>query len=167
MTQYNSFFIPNFLVSNIINPGMDDWINDPNHIRHKYGFIDVILEHIENTKYFEPIMIMYHHDKDVSAGPSGVARLYGATHRWDWNYVPAIVVTPIPICDTITNIFNKTLITTREQLRSYFILEPANYGIEEDGRVYWHNQNPNPKQAIETLNVSPKSLANFLKCIEA
>lgn len=166
MTQYNSFFIPNFPVSNIINAGMDGWIDDPNHIRHKYGFIDIILEHIENTKYFEPVMIAYHHDRDVSAGPSGVARLHGVIHNWDWNYVPAIVVTPVPVCKTILSMFNKELITTREQLRSYFILEPADYGIDPDGRVYWHNQNPNREQATATLNISPKSLENFLKCIE-
>ena len=45
-------------------------------------------------------------------------------------------------------------IKDKEQLRSYFLLEPADYNIEPDGKALWHNQNPNEKQMRETYKVS-------------
>ena len=49
---------------------------------------------------------------------------------------------------------------------SYFILEPVNYGFDQDGKAYWTNQNPNEKQLRETFKVSPETLERALKGFE-
>lgn len=159
--MYKSYYVAKFPIDKITNKGMDDWVNDKNHVRYKYGFLETIVEHIENSNYCEPIMISYHNDGDVSAGPSGVARLYGLTTMKQWRFIPAIVVTK----ESLNWLADKVEITTPNQLRKYFQLEPASYGMV-DGRVYWHNHNPNAKQATKTLKVSKDRLKNFLKCIE-
>lgn len=159
---WKPYFVPQFPIKFITNDGMDGWINDPTHIRHECGFIDTILEHIDNTRYVEPIMITIHSMREVYAGPSGVARLWGLTNRRGYTHIPAIVNTRLPISmftGAYTPVFND------KQLRNYFLLEPKDWGIDNDGKAYWHNQNPNEEQARATLKVSPERLAKFLKCL--
>jgi len=159
---YKSFYVPLFPIEKITNHGMDGWVHDKTHKRHKYGFLETILEHIDNSGFIEPVMISYHNANDVSAGPSGVARLWALRTMRNATLIPAIVVTK----ESLDWLPNKVEITSAEQLRTYFQLEPKDWGISEDGRAYWHNQNPNKEQATATLKVSPESLALFLKCIE-
>ena len=155
-----SFFVPRFTIADITNCGMDSWVEDPTHIRHKYGFLTAILEHIKNTNYCEPIKITYHNSNEVNAGPSGVARLHALKTIEGWTDIPAIVTTNLEIAE-----IDWVEITTKEQLRSYFLLEPKEYGIDADLGAFWHNQNPNREQATATLQVSKITLDNFLKCL--
>ena len=163
--QYKSFFVPDFPINKITNDGHDGWIDIPNHPRNIYGYLDIILEHIENTNYIEPIKISYHNSTDISCGPNGVSRLYALTHIKKLTTIPAIASINIDHLIDLDNIQDKVEITSAEQLRSYFLLEPASYGIDPNGQVFWQNQNPNPEQASKTLNVSKESLARFLKSI--
>jgi len=163
--NYKSFFVPDFPINMIVNTGTDGWVSMPAHPRNVYGYLDIILEHIENTNYIEPIMIHCHNINDISAGPNGVSRLYALTHIKKLTTIPAIASININYLIDLNNIQDKVEITTAEQLRSYFILEPASYGIDPNGQVFWQNQNPNKEQASKTLNISKESLERFLKSI--
>ncbi len=160
--MYQVYYVPNFPVNKITDDGRDQWINDPNHIRHQCGFLQAILEHIDNTNHIDPIRIVIHNEKDIQAGPAGTSRLYALTHLRNHTHIPAIV-SATQYYDWFGN--DVVEITDKEQIRSYLLLEPVNYTIEPDGKVWWHNQNPNEKQLRETFKVSPETLEKFLKCI--
>lgn len=160
--MYQAYYVPNFPVNKITDDGRDQWINDPNHIRHQCEFLQAILEHIDNTNYIDPIRIVIHNEKDIQAGPSGTSRLYALTHLRNYTHIPAIV-SATQYYDWFGN--DVVEITDKEQIRSYLLLEPVDYTIEPDGKVWWHNQNPNEKQLRETFKVSPETLEKFLKCI--
>jgi hypothetical protein len=165
MQQFKSFYIKDFPINRIINLGMDDWVLDKSHRRYKYKFLEVILEHIENEQYIEPIKVTYHSKTDTNAGPSGVARLYALYTIKNYTHIPAIVSINENHVSDLDDL-EKVEILDRKHLRSYFKLEPASFGLDPNGNAYWQNQNPNPKQATATLNVSAKSLENFLKAIQ-
>jgi len=160
--MYKAYYVPKFPVSYITDDGRDLWINNPNHPKHRCGFLQAILEHIDNTNYIDPIRITIPVEGQVQAGPAGTSRLYALTHLRGYTYVPVIVSTQKFydwFGDGCIEIENK------EQLRSYLLLEPVDYGIDFDGKAYWHNQNPNEKQMRETYKVSPKTIDKLLECI--
>jgi hypothetical protein len=160
--MYQAYYVPNFPVNKITDDGRDQWINDPNHIKHQCGFLQAILEHIDNTNHIDPIRIVIHNEKDIQAGPAGTSRLYALTYFRNYTHIPTIVSTT-----QYYNWFGNDVvkITDKKQIRSYLLLEPVDYTIEPDGKVWWHNQNPNEKQLRETFKVSPETLEKFLKCI--
>ena len=69
--MYKAYYVPRFPVSYITDDGRDLWINDPNHIRHQCGFLQAILEHIDNTNHIDPIRIVIPVEGQVQAGPAG------------------------------------------------------------------------------------------------
>jgi hypothetical protein len=159
---YQVYYIPKFPVSYITDDGRDQWINNPNHIRHQCGFLQAILEHIDNTNHIDPIRIVIHSEKDIQAGPAGTSRLYALTHLRGYTHIPAIVST--------TQYFDwfgedVVKITDKEQIRSYLLTEPAHYTLEPDGKAWWHNQNPNEKQMRETYKVSSQTIDKLLQCL--
>lgn len=160
--MYKAYYVPKFPVNKITDDGRDLWINDPNHIRHQCGFLQAILEHIDNANHIDPVRIVIHSKKEVQAGPAGTARLYALTYLRGYTHVPAIVST-----SQYFDWFGEDVveIIDKEQIRSYLGLEPASYLIEPDGKVWWHNHNPNEQQLRETFKVSPETLEKFLKCI--
>lgn len=160
--MYKSYYVPQFPVEKITDNGVDQWVYIPDHPRHQCGFLDAILEHIDNTNHIDPIRIVIHSEKEVQAGPAGVQRLYALTHKRGYTHVPVVVST-----NQYFDWFGKDVveIKDKEQLRSYFLLEPAAYGIDTDGKVYWHNQNPNEKQMRETFKVSSQTIDRLLNCI--
>jgi len=160
--MYKAYYVPRFPVSHITDDGRDLWINDPNHIRHQCGFLQAILEHIDNTNHIDPIRITIPVEGQVQAGPAGTSRLYALTYLRGYTHIPAIVST-----QKCYDWFGEGVveIKDKEQLRSYLLLEPADYNIEPDGKAFWHNQNPNEKQMRETYKVSPETIDKLLKCI--
>ena len=134
----------------------------PEHPKNRYGFLDAILEHIDNKNYIDPIRITIHDERQVQVGPAGTSRFHALRHLRNYTHVPAIVST--------TEYFDwfgddAVEIKDKEQLRSYFLLEPVNYSIEPDGKAFWHNQNPNEKQMRETFKVSEETINRLLNCI--
>lgn len=160
--MYAAYYVPKFPISYITQDGMDAWINIPNHPRHQYGFLDAILEHIDNTGYIDPICITIHSIKEVYAGSAGVARLYALTHKRNYTHIPAIVSTH-KYYDWFGEEVEK--IKSPKCIRKRLLLEPKSYGIDSNGLCYWNNQNPNEKQIRETFKVSPQTLERFLNCI--
>lgn len=160
--MYKAYYVPKFPVDKITDYGMDLWVNNPNHPRHQYGFLDAILEHIDNTNHIDPVRVTFYSDKQIVAGPAGVARLYALMHKRRYTHIPSIVST-----QKYFDWFGEDVveIKDKEHLRSYFLLEPVDCGIDPDGKAHWHNQNPNEKQVRETFKVSPETLERFLKCI--
>ena len=160
--MYQAYYVPNFPINQITDDGRDQWINNPNHIRHQCGFLQAILEHIDNTNHIDPIRIVIPVEGQVQAGPAGTSRLYALTNLRGYTHIPAIVST-----QRCYDWFGEDIveIKDKEQLRSYFLLEPADYGIELDGKVYWQNQNPNEKQMRETYKVSSQTIDKLLRCI--
>ena len=160
--SYTAYYVPNFPVSKVTADGRDLWINDPLHPKHQCGFLQAILEHIDNTNHIDPVRIVVHQENDIQVGPAGTSRFYALTHLRSHTTVPAIVST--------TKYFDwfgegVVEITDKEQLRSYFLLEPANYTIEPDGKAWWNNHNPNQEQMKETFRVSQKTLNRLSSCI--
>lgn len=160
--NYTTYYVPNFPVSKVTVDGRDGWINIPDHPKNKCGFLEAILEHIDNTNYIDPIRIVVHNEKDIQVGPAGTSRFHALRHLRNYTHVPAIVST-IKHYDW----FGKDVveIQNKEQLRSYFLLEPVDYGLDSNGKAHWHNQNPNEKQMRETFRVSEKTLQRLLNCI--
>jgi hypothetical protein len=160
--MYKSYYIPNFPVNKITVDGRDGWINVPNHPKNKYKFLDAILEHIDNTNHIDPIRIVIHDENQVHVGPSGTSRLYALTHIRNYKYVPAMVSTT-----KYYDWFGDDIveIKTKEQIRSYLLLEPVTYELEPDGKIWWHNENPNESQIRKTFKVSNDTIERILKCI--
>jgi hypothetical protein len=100
-------------------------------------------------------------ETEISAGPSGVTRLHALSTLRGWRNIPAIVSTAI-----YPNWLDTSVpITTLNEYRSYYRLEPAAYGFEEDGRAYHHNRNPNPEQILETFVVSEATKKRILEML--
>lgn len=160
--MFSAYYVPQFPVNKISDDGRDMWINNPSHIRHQYGFLQAILEHIDNTNHIDPIRITFYSDRQIVAGPAGTSRLYALTHLRGYTHIPAIVST-----QNYYDWFGDGVVEIKDknQIRSYLYLEPMDYGFDESGKAYWQNQNPNEKQLRETFRVSPETLERFLKCI--
>lgn len=154
---FTVFYTPAFPIDRITDRGESGWHAQPNHTRNRYDFCGAVLEHIDNT-FCEPIQITVHGEKDVAAGPSGVVRLYALYHRRGWTHIPAIVSTRIPL----PWLPDAVPVTTREQFRAYYRLEPADIGFHTDGRAYHRNHNPNPEQLLETFVVAPETKERML-----
>jgi hypothetical protein len=159
---YTAYYVPNFPVSKVTMDGRDGWIDIPNHPKRVYGFLEAILEHIDNTNHIDPIRITIHSEGDIQVGPAGTSRFYVLSHLRNHTHVPAIVST--------TSYFdwfgeNVVKIETEEQIKSYLLLEPQNCCIEPDGKVWWNNQNPNEKQIRETFKVSEATIERILNCL--
>tara|TARA_B100001939_G_scaffold226796_1_gene195222 strand:+ start:142 stop:633 length:492 start_codon:yes stop_codon:yes gene_type:complete len=161
--MFSAYYVPKFPVSYITQDGVDRWVHMPDHPRSRYRILDAILEHIDNTNYIEPIRITIPAEGQVQAGPAGVCRMYALRHIRGYTHVPVIVST-----QKYYDWFGEDVVklTDKEQIRSYFRLEPMAYGFDENGRAYWINQNPNEKQIRETFKVSPETLERTLKGFE-
>ena len=160
--MYKAYYVPRFPINQITDDGRDLWISDPNHIWHQCGFLQAILEHIDNTNHIDPIRIVIPVEGQVQAGPAGTSRLYALTHLRGYTHIPAIVSTQ-KCYDWFGN--DVVEIKDKEHLRSYLLLEPADYNIEPDGKAFWHNQNPNEKQMRETYKVSSQTIDKLLQCL--
>ena len=158
---FNVYYVKDFPIDRITDRGGDGFLFMPEHIRNRYGFVDAVLEHIDNT-FCEPVQILIRSEQEISAGPSGVTRLHALLHKRGWTHIPAIVSAAIEPDWLDTSI----PIATLQQFRSYYRLEPASYGFEEDGRAYHHNENPNPEQVVETFVVSDETKKRILEMLE-
>lgn len=160
---YKSYYVPNFPVNKITDDGRDGWIDMPNHPRNRYRVLDAILEHIDNTNHIDPIKIRIPVAGQVQAGPQGVARLYALRYIRNYTHVPAIVCSP-----EYFEWFGQDVVEIKdsEQVRSYLLLEPVDYGLNSEGEAFWVNQNPNEKQLRETFKVSPETLHRTLLAFE-
>ena len=56
--SYTAYYIPKFPVNKITSDGRDGWIDIPNHPKNQYGFLEAILEHIDNTNHIDPVRII-------------------------------------------------------------------------------------------------------------
>lgn len=160
--MFNIYYVPNFPVNKITNDGRDGWINMPNHPKNKCGFLEAILEHIDNTNHIDPIRIVIHSEKDIQAGPSGTSRLYALTHIKNYNHIPAIVSST-----EYYKWFGENVVKIEEanQIKNYLLLEPVVCQIEQDGKAWWHNQNPNKDQMEKTFNVKKETINRLLNCV--
>lgn len=161
--KFSAYYVPNFPISQITDDGVDGWVHIPNHPRNRYRILDAILEHIDNTNYIDPVRITIPLEGQVQAGPQGVCRLFALRHIKGYTHIPAIVSS-----EKQYDWFGEGVvkITDKEQIRSYLLLEPTEYGIDGDGRAYWVNQNPNEKQLRETFKVSPETMERTLRGFE-
>lgn len=150
---------------------MDPWIYNPNHPKHRYKFLEGILEHIENTGVCEPVRVMINNIDDISAGPAGVARLYAFKHIRRATHIPAIVNS-----EELYDWFGTGVVevNSEQQFYDYFLFKPHSVTFEENGTVIWHNETPNPDTARKTLRIKdvefwirgimdPKDLAELEK----
>lgn len=161
MSKFRIFYVKEFPIERLTDRGTSGWHAMPNHTRNRYRFEDAILEHIDNT-FCEPIQVLIRDETQIVAGPSGVARLHALIHKRGWTHIPAIVSTLI----TPDWLDISTPVTTKEQLRSYYRLEPKDYGFSENGAAYHLNQNPNPEQMRETFVVSQETLERMLNMLK-
>ncbi len=162
MTEtYNVYYVEQFPIDKLTDRGTSGWHSRPEHTRSRYRFDDAILEHIDNT-FCEPIQVLMRAPGQIVAGPSGVVRLHALIHKRNWNHIPAIVS-----CDFEPDWLDTSVsVTTKEQLRSYYRLEPRDCGFEPDGRALHHNFNPSPEQVVETLEVSPETKERVLAMLK-
>lgn len=155
------YYVNQFPIQCINQNYVSGWHRQPEHVFSRYGFDDMILEHIDNT-FCEPVQVLMHTDQQITAGPSGVMRLYALANKRGWTHIPAIVSTKV----TPDWLDTSEPVETIEQFRSYYRLEPADIGFEENGQAYHRNHNPNPEQAKETLVVRPETLKKFIAMLE-
>ena len=159
--QFNVYYVAEFPIDRITDAGEEGWYQMPQHLRHQYDFLGAVVEHIKNTEC-EPVQVTMRADGTVAVGPSGVTRLYALRTRLGWTTIPAIVsTTTIPDWLDLT-----TPVTSVEQFRQYYQLEPAELGFQADGKAYHRNHNPNPAQVIETFKVSPATKDRVLAMLE-
>jgi hypothetical protein len=146
-----AYFVRNFPVNKITQTGEDGWCHMPNHPRMRYKYLDAVLEHIDNSNRIDPIQITIHSDTQVSAGPSGVARLFALSRIRNAEYVPAIVNTE-KAYDWFVDYVE---ITNTDELLSYFSSDylPKSYSIDENG-AFWHNHRPYIEDIEKSMKVS-------------
>jgi len=148
--KFKAYYVPNFPIDKITNDGMDPWVYNPNHPKHRYKFLQGILEHIENTGLCEPIRLMIHNINDISAGPCGVARLYAFKHLKRATHIPAIVNS-----EELYDWFGSDVVevTSEQEFYDYFLFKPHQVTFEENGSVIWFNQAPDPETARRTMKI--------------
>jgi hypothetical protein len=159
--QFRVFYVKEFPIARITDRGESGWHRDPMHTRNRYRFEDAVLEHIDNT-FCEPVQLVLRSEGEISAGPSGVVRLHALATLRRATHIPAIVSARIAPEWLDTSVPVESL----EQFRSFYRLEPADLGFEEDGRAYHRNHNPNPEQIRATFAVSPETLARILAMLK-
>ncbi len=160
--KFKIYYVPKFPVNKITIDGRDGWIDIPNHPKNQYRFLDAILEHIDNTNHIDPIRIVIHHENDIQAGPSGTSRLYALTYLKGYTHIPAIVSTSQYFSWFGNDVVE---IKTKDQIRRYLLLKPVVCEIENDGKAWWYNQNPNKEQMENTFKVSKETINRILNCI--
>jgi hypothetical protein len=146
-----AYFVKNFPVNKITQTGEDGWCHMPSHARMRYRYLDAVLEHIDNSNRIDPIQINIYNDTQVSAGPSGVARLFALMNVRHVEYVPAIVNT-----EKVYDWFNEYVeITSIEQFLSYFSDDylPKSYSLDDNG-VFWSNHRPYIEDIEKSMKVS-------------
>lgn len=161
MEQFKVYFVKQFPIERITQRSESGWHRQPGHVFNRYGFDEMILEHIDNT-FCEPIQITLRSEQEISAGPSGVMRLYALSHKRGWTHIPAIV----SALEEPNWLDVSVPVRSKEQFRSYYRLEPADFGFEENGKAYHRNHNPNPEQAADTLVVAPETLNRFIAMLK-
>jgi hypothetical protein len=158
-----SYYVPEFPISKITMTGEDGWVRIPNHPRMRYGYLDAVLEHIDNSKRIDPIQIIIHDEKQVHAGPSGVARLYALTKMRGYANIPCIVNSK-----QIYDWFGPYKeITSVEEFLGYFDPEylPKSYSLDENG-AFWSNHRPYASDVVKSMRVSDETKNKLIKMIE-
>lgn len=158
-----AYYVEQFPINRITVTGEDGWCHMPNHPRMRYGYLDAVLEHIDNSNRIDPIQIIIHSENQVHAGPSGVARLFALTHRRNYTYVPAIVST----AQLYSWIENPIEIRDTNQLLSYFSPDylPKSYSLDNNG-AFWHNHAPYANDIERSMCVSPETKQRLRLMIE-
>jgi hypothetical protein len=139
---------------------MDGWIHNPNDQKYRYGFLEGILEHIQNTNYCEPVRVVINSEVDIAVGPCGVARFYGFRYLWKADYIPAIVNS-----EEIKPWFGPgvELVENEEQFYKYFLFKPHQVFFEPNGNVIWFNKRPDPETARRTMKI--KNIDRWVRSI--
>jgi hypothetical protein len=163
----NSYFVPNFPTSKIKIIGEDNWVHIENHPKKIYGWLDAILELIDNTGKIDPIQISVWDEKNVIAGPCGSNRLYALVNIREIKFVPAIVYT-----NKIYEWFGDDyeLITNEKDVLKYFRNEHRPdffYYNHENKQLTWQTDNVyDPKKIVDNMMVSKETKNRLLKMIE-
>jgi hypothetical protein len=146
-----AYFVPNFPINRITQPGEDGWCHMPNHPRMRYDYLGAILEHMDNSKRIDPIQITIHDENQIHAGPSGVSRLFALTYKRNYTHIPCIVNSNIQY-----EWFGEDVVSivSIPQLLSYFDPNylPKTYSL--DNGAYWHNGTWSYEELERTMNVS-------------
>lgn len=148
--EFKAYYVPHFPIHRVTNEAMDGWIHNPNDQKYRYGFLEGILEHIENTNYCEPVRITIHSNIDIAVGPCGVARFYAFKHIKGATHIPAIVNTR-----QLEDWFGSGIeeIKTEDEFYSKFLFEPAQVNFEPNGQIIWWNKRPDPETARRTMKI--------------
>lgn len=158
--EFKSYYVPNFPIHRVTNEAMDGWIHNPNDQKYRYGFIEGILEHIENTGYCEPVRIVINSDTDIAAGPCGLARFYGFKHYKKATHIPAIVCAREPktwFGEGVVEVVNE------QQFYDYFLFKPHQVSFEPNGQIIWWNKRPDPEIARRTMKI--KNIDRWIRSI--
>lgn len=158
-----AYYIEQFPISKITATGEDGWCHLPNHPRMRYGYLDAVLEHIDNSGRIDPIQILIHNESQVHVGPSGVARLFALTYKRNFTHIPAIVSTS----EVYDWMLNPIEITTTDQLLSYFSPDylPKSYSLDENG-AFWHNHAPYVDDIERSMKVSTETKQRLKQMVE-
>jgi len=158
------YFVPNFPVNRITMTGEDGWCHMPNHPRSKYRYLDAVLEHIDNSKRIDPILIIIHDETQVHAGPSGVSRLFALMNIRKYEYVPAIVNSPFKY-----NWLGEGVEQIRDvpHLLSFFAEDylPKSYSVDKNG-AFWHNGNVYKHDVERSFKVSQETKNRIYQMIK-
>lgn len=149
-----AYYVKQFPIDKITVTGEDGWCYITQHPRMRYGYLDAVLEHIDNSKRIDPVQIIIHDEKQIHAGPSGVARLFALTHIRQYTHVPAIVSSP-----TIFEWFENPIeITNLEQFLSYFSQDylPKSYSLDHNG-AFWTNHAAYIEDVERSMKVSTET----------
>lgn len=160
-----SYYVPNFPVSKIHRTGEDRWVHMPNHPKRKYGWLDAVLELIDNTGKIDPVQIVINNENDVTSGPCGANRLYALMNIKKITHVPALVST-----DKYYEWFGEGVeeIKNKEDIIKHFRKDhlPDEYGIE-NGQIYWRVKNVYDSEKItKNMLVSQETKNRLMKMIE-
>ena len=160
-----SYYVPNFPVHKIHRTGEDGWVHMPNHPKRKYGWLDAVLELIDNTGVIDPVQIVINNENDVTSGPCGANRLHALMTIRKVECVPALVTT-----NRYYDWFGEGVekIETKENIIKYFRKEhlPDEYDLE-NGRIFWRTHNVyNSEKIINNMRVSQETKNRLLQMIE-
>ena len=149
--EFTAYYVPEFPIHRVTNEAMDGWIHNLNDQKHRYGFIEGILEHIENTGYCEPVRVVINSENDIAVGPCGLARFYGFKHYKHATHIPAIVNTR-----KYEDWFGPGVreIKTEQEFYDLFLFKPYQVSFETNGQIIWFNKRPDPETARRTMKIA-------------
>ena len=109
----------------------DQWLEDKQHFRHKYKYMERLAEGIKASGICDPVLVVANQDS-LSISGFGTTRATVCRDILKWRTIPAFVIMNPISCLS----FDGLTIETEEEVRPLFKFQPKVVKFHMDGSLY-------------------------------